>query len=77
MVKKVEQPDLLYVPQLAKKLDRTESAIRQGVARGVDWLPPRVDMGKRLAWRRHVVERWLEEREEKAANDDGRGGAQR
>jgi len=68
----MSDPDVLYVPQLAAKLGRTESAIRTGVNRGVDWLPPRVDMGGRLAWRRTTVDQWLEKREQRPAAKKGR-----
>ena len=62
-----ETPDVLYVADLAKKLGRTESAIRSAVARGDDWIPPRIDMGRRLAWRRGTVEAFLKARETKPA----------
>jgi len=60
------ESDVLYVPQLAAKLGRTESAIRSAVARGADWIPPRVELGKRLAWRKSVVDAFLKKREEAA-----------
>lgn len=53
------EPDVLYVADLARKLGRTESAIRAGVNRSVDWLPPAFPMGRRLAWRRVDVESFL------------------
>lgn len=59
------EPDLLYVPDLAKKLGRTESAIRSAVQRGDDWIPPRIEMGTRLAWSRETVNTWLKARETK------------
>lgn len=54
-----KQPDVLYVPDLAQKLGRTESAIRTAVNRGATWLPPSFPMGRRLAWRRVDVESFL------------------
>jgi len=54
-----QQPDVLYVPDLARKLGRTESAIRTAVNRGAEWLPPSFPMGRRLAWRRVDVESFL------------------
>jgi len=54
-----EAPDVLYVDDLAKKLGRTEAAIRSAVARGgADWLPPRLNT-RRLSWRRATVDEFL------------------
>jgi predicted DNA-binding transcriptional regulator AlpA len=53
--------DILYVPDLARKLGRTESAIRTAVNRGANWLPPAFSMGRRLAWRAVDVDRFLAE----------------
>jgi predicted DNA-binding transcriptional regulator AlpA len=54
-----QQSDILYVPDLARKLGRTEAAIRTGVNRGAEWLPPSFPMGRRLAWRRVDVDAFL------------------
>lgn len=51
--------DVLYVPDLAQKLGRTDAAIRAAVNRGADWLPPSFPMGRRLAWRRADVDSFL------------------
>lgn len=56
-----QQSDVLYVPDLARKLGRTESAIRTAVNRGANWLPPSFSMGRRLAWRAVDVDRFLAE----------------
>jgi predicted DNA-binding transcriptional regulator AlpA len=61
------EQDVLYVPQLAAKMGRTESSIRSAVTRGADWLPPRLQLGARLAWRRATVDAFLKAREQKAA----------
>lgn len=53
---------VLYVPELARMIGRTESAVRAGVQRGADWVPPAFNMGRRLAWRREDVEAWLANR---------------
>lgn len=55
----MNQPQVLYVPQLAAQLGRTEAAIRSAVNRGADWLPPPFPMGRRLAWRKEDVDRFL------------------
>lgn len=57
-----QQSDVLYVHDLAKKLGRTEAAIRAAVNRGADWLPPSFPMGRRLAWRSVDVDSFLKER---------------
>ncbi len=54
-----EPTTVLYVPDLARMLGRTEAAIRTAVNRGATWLPPSFPMGRRLAWRREDVERFL------------------
>lgn len=61
------EAQVLYVAELAKLLGRTEASIRSAVARGADWLPPRITMGERLAWRRETVEAFLKGREQKPA----------
>lgn len=58
--------DVLHVPELARKLGRTEASIRSSVNRGSDDLPPRLQ-GRRLAWRTATVDAWLAAREQKPA----------
>jgi predicted DNA-binding transcriptional regulator AlpA len=55
----MNQQSILYVTDLARMLGRTESAIRAAVNRGAAWLPPSFPMGRRLAWRREDVERFM------------------
>lgn len=62
---KVNEAQILYVPQLAAMLGRTEAAIRSAVNRGADWLPPSFPMGRRLAWRRNDVEAFLAQQAKK------------
>lgn len=50
---------LIYVPELAGLLGLTENAVRVRLARGGNGLPPHVRIGKRIAWRRRDVEKWL------------------
>lgn len=57
-----ETADVLYVPELALKLGKTEAAIRQGLSRGADWIPPAFKMGSRIAWRLEDVDRFIEEK---------------
>ena len=50
---------VLYVADLARMLGRTETAVRAAVNRSAPWLPPSFPMGRRLAWRRDDVEKFL------------------
>lgn len=59
------EPDVLYVADMARKLGRTESAIRSAVNRAKatrdwpDWLPPCLNQ-RRLAWLRQAVDAHLQ-----------------
>jgi hypothetical protein len=68
------QADVLFVKDLAAKLGRTETAVRTAVARGADWIPPRLAT-RRLSWRRETVDRFLLELEAKHARGGRRGAA--
>lgn len=57
---------VLYVPEMAKMLGRTEAAIRASVNRASDDIPPRLLIGRRICWRRETVKRWLKDREQPA-----------
>jgi hypothetical protein len=70
------QADVLYVADLARKLGRTETAIRAGVSRNADWLPPRCKAGHRIAWRTVTVDKFLVE-QEAAMAVAGKGSAHR
>lgn len=71
------EADVLYVPEMARKLGRTEAAIRSAVARGgADWLPPRMNT-RRLSWRRQTVDDFLQGLETKPARGGGKGKGKR
>lgn len=55
--------DVLYIADMARKLGRTEAAIRAAVNRDVDWLPKSFKMGRRIAWRSSTVDAFLAKRE--------------
>lgn len=62
--------DVLYVPELAKKLGRTEKAVRSGLSKlrsgkQVDWMPPFFRLGNKYCWRVADVDRWLDEQAQK------------
>lgn len=61
------ESDVLYVPGMARKLGKTESALRMLVARGSDAVPKPFKLGGKLAWRRVDVDRWLAKRAKEVA----------
>lgn len=58
----MQQPEVIYVAEMAALMGRSEVAIRQALNRGVSWLPPPFYLGRRVAWRRSDVQQWLEQR---------------
>jgi predicted DNA-binding transcriptional regulator AlpA len=63
----MNEPQVLYVPDMAKMLGRTEAAIRTAVNRGAEWLPPSFPMGRRIAWRRADVDAFIAAQAKKTA----------
>jgi len=67
------QSEVLYIAGLAKKLGRTESAIRAAVQRDQSRgsrkkaLPPAFKLGNMWCWRERDVDAWLAEKADKAA----------
>lgn len=60
------EDQVLYVSDLARRLNRTEAAIRQAVLRESDFVPPGFRLGCRLAWKSSTVEKWLQKKNAKA-----------
>ncbi|CAI3808264.1 hypothetical protein GLGCALEP_05086 [Pseudomonas sp. MM221] len=54
-----EETEVLTVEGLAKLLGRTEASIREGIRRGVPWLPKSFKMGNRHCWLRDDVKAFL------------------
>ncbi|MNW14433.1 hypothetical protein D3C71_2126560 [compost metagenome] len=54
-----EETEVLTVEGLAKLLGRTEASIREGIRRGVPWLPKSFKMGNRHCWLREDVRTFL------------------
>lgn len=54
-----EETEVLTVEGLAKLLGRTEASIREGIRRGVPWLPKSFKMGNRHCWLREDVRKFL------------------
>ncbi len=56
-----EETEVLTVEGLAKLLGRTEASIREGIRRGVPWLPKSFKMGNRHCWLKEDVRKFLHE----------------
>ncbi|MCJ7956352.1 MAG: hypothetical protein MUW57_07305 [Pseudomonas sp.] len=54
-----EESEVIYVAGLARILDRTEASVREGIRRGVPWLPKGFKMGIRHCWLRADVMQFL------------------
>lgn len=59
-----EEAEVLTVEGLAKLLGRTEASIREGIRRGVPWLPKSFKMGNRHCWLKEDVRTFLRELKE-------------
>lgn len=57
------EQEILHVPELAKLMGRSESAIRSAVQSRPDWLPPCYKQGARICWRLETVRKFLREYE--------------
>lgn len=53
---------VLYLADLAAKLNTTESAIRNHLAKRTDAIPPGFKIGRRWAWTESDVTDWLDSR---------------
>lgn len=56
-----EETEVLTVEGLARLLGRTEASIREGIRRGVPWLPKSFKMGNRHCWLKEDVRKFLRE----------------
>ncbi|POP79313.1 hypothetical protein [Pseudomonas syringae] len=56
-----EETEVVHVEGLAKMLGRTEASIREGIRRGVEWLPKSFKMGGRHCWLKDDVRKFLRE----------------
>ncbi|WP_223472907.1 MULTISPECIES: hypothetical protein [unclassified Pseudomonas] len=54
-----EECEVVYVAGLGKMLGRTEASVREGIRRGVDWLPKGFKMGARHCWLKDDVKEFL------------------
>jgi hypothetical protein len=53
------ESEVVHVCDLAKMLGRTEASIREGIRRGVEWLPKSFKMGGKHCWLRQDVRDFL------------------
>lgn len=51
--------EVVFVAGLGKMLGRTEASVREGIRRGVDWLPKGFRMGTRHCWLKEDVRDFL------------------
>ena len=65
--------EVLYIPELAAMLGKTEAAVRAAVQRGSDAVPPPFRLGRLHAWRKADVDAWLAAKAG-AATVDSEGG---
>lgn len=56
-----EEAEIVYVEGLGRMLGRTEASVREGIRRGVDWLPKGFKMGTRHCWLKEDVRKFLRE----------------
>ncbi|MFP3922332.1 hypothetical protein [Pseudomonas sp. W5-36] len=56
-----EESEVVKVDGLAKMLGRTEASIREGIRRGVAWLPPSFKMGGKHCWLKDDVRIFLQD----------------
>lgn len=54
-----DECEVVYVAGLARMLGRTEASVREGIRRGVDWLPKSFKMGNRHCWLKEDVREFL------------------
>lgn len=56
-----DECEVVYLTGLATMLGRTEASVREGIRRGVDWLPKGFKMGIRHCWLKEDVREFLRE----------------
>lgn len=56
-----DESEVVHVEGLAKMLGRTDASIREGIRRGVPWLPKSFKMGAKHCWLKDDVRKFLRE----------------
>jgi predicted DNA-binding transcriptional regulator AlpA len=52
--------DILYIKDLAARLNTTETAIRSALQKKSPAIPPHIKLGRRVAWRETDYQNWLQ-----------------
>jgi len=52
--------EVIYIPEFARMIGRTEAAVAKAISRGCRDLPVPFKIGSRYAWRIAAVREWLE-----------------
>lgn len=55
----IDQCEIVYLPDIAKMLGRSESSIRSGIQGGAAWIPKSFKMGNRICWLKSDVMQFL------------------
>ena len=58
--------EVIYIPEFARMIGRTEAAVAKAISRGCRDLPVPFKIGNRYAWRIAAVREWLERAEREA-----------
>jgi predicted DNA-binding transcriptional regulator AlpA len=57
------EPELLFVPEMARFMGRSESAIRTAASRSAEWMPRPIKQGGRICWRLETVRQFIRDYE--------------
>ncbi|MBW1250197.1 hypothetical protein I7860_26350 [Pseudomonas tolaasii] len=73
-----KESEVIYVADLARILGRTEASVREGIRRGVSWLPKGFKMGIRHCWlKADVMQYLLDCRDGKVQTEPTKSGRKR
>lgn len=56
-----DDSEVIYIADLARMYGKTEASIREGIRRGVEWLPKGSKIAGKHAWLREDVRKFLRE----------------
>lgn len=56
-----DDSEVIYIADLARIYGKTEASIREGIRRGVEWLPKGTKIAGKHAWLREDVRKFLRE----------------
>lgn len=56
-----DDSEVIYIADLARMYGKTEASIREGIRRGVEWLPKGTKIAGKHAWLREDVRKFLRE----------------